>query len=313
MKSHIVLLCHLFCSQVLPLYAQDDFDFQPSQWRWNGQISGSISHVSFKNWTANNNEFSYVAGLSSRLYPKYSDNSWIFIGSWDGRFSMFGGNSQPLRKTEDRLELNLKFGRSLWSNSERSTSLYIILFNDLQTQFLPEYDRFADPHKPHYISNFLAPGYMTNGIGVDFRFDSLNLSIVVTPIAMKQTMVFDRGVDRTYYGLDTNQNIENVSGAYTRLIFSKEIFSKITLSMKSIFFVDYSEQFFIDVSFFGEIDYAITSYLKLYTSLHILSDDDLKVRLYEDLDADGLSDDFAGVGQHLQLYGQMGIMISINF
>jgi len=295
------------------LFSQDDLTFQPSEWEWNGSIAGTISHVSFSNWAAGGNEYSYVAGLKIRIDPVWSDSVWSFSGSWDGRFSTFGGKSLPPRKTEDRFELNLKFGRLLWNNDWLGSSFHIVGFTDLHTQFLPDYDFIGDPDGSHYISNFMAPGYVTDGLGLDFRSDSLNLSIIITPIASKQTIVLDRGVDGTFFGLDSNQHINSSPGAYARITFSKELFPKTTLSIKSIFFADYSQKSTIDLSFLGEIDYHVTSFLKLYISLQMLNDDDMKVRLYEDLDEDGSSDDFAGLGQQLQLYAQFGVGVNFNF
>jgi hypothetical protein len=295
------------------LFSQDDLSFRPSEWQWNANITGTISHVSFKNWAAGGEDYSYGAGMKMRIDPTWSSDLWSFSGSWDGRLSTFGGRSLPPRKTEDRFELNLKFGRMIWKDDWMASSFHIVLFGDLHTQFLPDYDFIGDPNGKHYISNFMAPGSVTDGIGLDFRSDSLNLSIVATPFASKQMIVLDRGVDRIYYGLDSNQNIESSPGAYARITFAKEIFPRTTLSIKSIFFADYSEKATVDMSFLGEIDYNLTSFLKLYVSLQMLNDDDMKVRLYTDIDGDGDSDDFAGIGQKLQMYGQFGIGINISF
>lgn len=304
----------LFCLTLSPqLHAQDDLTFHPSAWTWNANITGTISNVSFKNWTAGNEDYSYVAGMKIRIDPTWSSNHWSFVGSWDGRFSTFGGNSLPPHKTEDRLELNLKIGRQFWYGSTLGSSFHIVVFADLRTQFLPDYDLTGDPDATHYISNFMAPGWVTDGIGLDYRSDTLNLSIVITPIASKETLVLDHGVDPTYYGLNPGQKIKSVPGAYAHLTFEKEIIARTKLSLKSIFFKDYEERSRVDVSFLGEIDYSFTSFFKLYASLQLINDDDIKVNLYEDLDGDGDSDDFVGVGNKLQLYGQLGFGLSVSF
>ena len=308
----ILFFIIMVCIPVL-LFSEDNLSFQPSNWQLNGTVTGTLSHVSFSNWAGNGADYSYVAGLKLRIDPTWSNDRWSFAGSWDGRFSTFGGNTLPPRKTEDRFELNLKFGYVVWKTEWLASSLHLISFTDLHTQFLPDYDFVGDPDGSHYIGNFMAPGYLTDGIGLDYRSDSLNLSIVVTPFASKQTIVLDRGVDGTYFGLDKNQYINSNPGAYARITFSKEVLPKTTLSIKSIFFADYTEKATVDLSFLGEIDYRITSFLKLYASLQMLNDDDMKVRLYEDLDGDGSSDDFAGLGKRLQMYGQIGIGINVDF
>ena len=296
-----------------PLAAQEDLTFRPSGWAWNAAITGTISNVSFRNWAGDGGEYSYVAGVNIRIDPSWSSNRWSFVGSWDGRFSTFGGNSLPPRKTEDRLEMNFKIGRQFWYHPTLGSSFHVVLFGDLHTQFLPDYDLTADPGGRNYTSNFMAPGWITDGIGLDYRSDTLNLSVVVTPIASKEMIVLDRGVNRTNYGIDPGRNIKTSPGAYASITFDREIFSKTKLSLKSIFFKDYSEKSTVDVSFFGELDYSFTSFLKVYASLQVINDDDIKVNLYEDLDGDGSSDDFAGVAQKIQVYGQVGIGLSLNF
>jgi hypothetical protein len=295
------------------LSAQDKLNFRSASWQWNANVTGTISQVSFSNWTAGGDDYSFLAGLKSSIDPEWSDSLWNFSGSWDGRFSVFGGRNLPPRKTEDRLELNLKFGRMVWQSTTLASSLYLVAFTDLQSQFLPDYDLSGDPNGGQYVSNFLAPGYVTDGFGLDYRSDSLGLSVILTPISSKQTLIFDRGVDRTLYNMLPGQRVRSSPGAYGRINFSKELLPRTTLTAKTILFADYSEKSTVDVSFFGEVDYRILSFLKLYLSLQMLHDDDINVRLYEDLDGDGSSDDFAGVGRRLQLYGQFGVGIGFDF
>lgn len=295
------------------LSAQDKLYFRPASWQWNASVTGTISQVSFSNWTAVGGDYSFIAGLKSTINPSWSDGLWSFDGSWDGRFSVFGGRHLPPQKSEDRLELNLKFGRLAWHDSDGAASLYFVAFADLQTQFLPDYDLIGDPGGREYTKNFLAPGYVTNGVGVDFRDDSLGLSIVLTPIASKQTLIYDRGIDRTLYAMSPGQRVRSSPGAYAHLSFSDEVFPRTTVLVKSILFQDYSEKSTVDFAFLGEVDYRVISFLKLYVSVQMLHDDDINVRLYEDIDGDGSSDDFAGIGRRLQLYGQLGIGISVDF
>jgi hypothetical protein len=303
----------LSSTYTLDLFAQGNLSFYTSPWQWNASITGTLSHVSFRNWADDGDNFSYLVGMKMNIDPTWSNNGWSFAGAWDGQFSTFGGNSIRPRKTSDRLELNAKFGRMLWKSDWFGSSLHVVLFSDLLTQFLRNFDDSDDPNGTNYTKNFMAPGSLTDGLGLDYRSDSLGLSIVLTPIASKQTIVLDNGVDGTTFGLDTNQHINSHPGAYAHIRLKKEIFPNTTLSIKSIFFADYSERSTVDLSFLGEVDYQVTSFLKLYVSLQMLNDDDMKISLYEDLDGDGNPDDFAGFSHELQLYGQLGVGINIDF
>ncbi len=295
------------------LNAQSDLLYGVFPWQWNASVTGSISNISLSHWADGGDEYSYVAGLKFAIDPSWSDGRWSFIGSWDGRFATFGGKSLPPRKTEDRLELNGKIGRVIWSTDSRSLSLHVTAFVNLLTQFLPDYDFIGDPKGTHYISNFMAPGYVTDGLGLDLRSDSLNLSVTITPIASKQTLVLDRGIDVTYFGVDPGRRTESSLGAYARITFAHDIFERTRFNVKTILFSDYSERSTVDLSGFAELDFRVTDYLTVFTSLQILNDDDMKIRLYADLDGDGSSDDFAGIGHGIQLYGQLGVGVTVSF
>lgn len=286
--------------------AQEDLTFGANPWIWNGSVNASVSEVSFKNWTAGG-EYSYLLGLNSSMDPQWSDSVWSFVGSWEGEFSVYKRKSEAARKVDDDLELNLKAGYHIEGN------LHAVLFADLQSQFWPGYDFYSSPSPTDYISNFMAPGYLTNGLGIDFRSNSLGLSIVFSPAASKETMDFDKGVDPTQYGIQAGRHVHTEFGAYMRITYAKTILPRTSVDLRTILFDNYRKRFGPDLSFKGEIDYSITSFLKLYAKANMLNDDDLNVNIYEDLNGNGQQNDFAGVGPRLQITTQLGVAIGTDF
>ncbi len=297
----------MVCWSWTTLLGQDILNFQRTSFHWQGNVEASFTHMSFSNWSAGGDEYSYALGLKSNLNPSASNGMWSFNASWDGEFSMMKSKSLPVRKTNDRLDFSLKFGRKVWN------SLHLVVAADLQSQFWPGYDIYEDPDQEHYVSNFMAPGYLLAGLALDLRLDSLNLSVLCTPVASKITYVLDHGVDPTSYSINPGKKTHTEFGAYVHVTFSKEILPKTNATIKSVVFVNYAERFEPDLSLHGELDYNITSFLKLFASVQLLNDDDIKVRVYEDLDHDGSSDDFAGVGPRLQSTVQLGLLFSISF
>ena len=301
------------CLSILsPVYSDDDFTFQPVKWEWGGEITGKFSHASFRNWTADGGDYAYDAGITTSLEPRWADSVWSFNASWDGRYSVMGGKSFKFKKTEDKLEINLKFGRNVWTSQKKTEAVYLVAFGDLQTQFAPQFDDIGDPSQRHYISNFMSPGFITDGISMDYRNNFLGLSIAATPLASKITMVYDKGVDKSYYQIDSNHHYTSEAGAYARITFQNNIGKKTTVSLKTILFKDYTKRSSVDLSLFGEIDVQVFSFLKIYASLNMINDDDINIRIYEDIDHDG-DDDFAGVGKRLQICSQIGLGISFSF
>jgi hypothetical protein len=293
-------------------FAQYDDQFAEQPWRWNASIDLSVANVHFSNWVAGG-EYSYLLGLNSSLDPSWMNDTWSFESRWDGEYTVFKSKTVPLHKVLDRLDWTMRFGYRL------TPTISLSLFGELQTQFWPGYGYFAQPNDDGsigpipYISNFMAPGYLTTGLGLEMKDDSLGLSVLITPLSMKQTYVLDKGVDPTTYGLDTGATVLRQPGAHSHIRFKKEIFSRTTLDIKTILFIDYSNTFAIDLSMRTEVDVKVLSYLKVFAAIQLLDDKDLKVSLYEDLDGDGRSDDFAGVGPRLQIFGQIGIALTLSF
>lgn len=284
--------------------AQDDLSYDPTPWSWNGSVSATIGHVSFDNWAAGG-EVSYLLGLNSTVNPQWSDSIWSFTASWYGRFSIFKRKSDPARKVDDNLELSFKFGRLL------ASSFHAVVFADLHSQFWPGYDYFMS--STAYTSNFMAPGHLTTGIGLDYRTASQILSIVFTPLAVKEIFVLDRGVDPTQYGVAAGRHSFGAPGGYSKITVSGTILDRFSGNFRAIVFMDYSRRTSPDLSLTTELEYELLSFLKLYGSLRLLNDDDINVNLYEDLDKDGSADDFVGVGPRLQVSTQLRIEISVVF
>jgi hypothetical protein len=287
-------------------FAQSDLDFEKSHFTWNASLDATAANITYSNWVAGG-DYSYLLGLKSSMYPSWSNGKWGMRSTWYGKYNVFKSKDTVPRKTEDRLELTIEFGYRL------SSQLYVVVFSDLQSQFWPGYDSYSDNSNPAYISNFMAPGFLLSGAALTMRDDSLNASFSITPLVAKLTYVLDRGVDVTKYGVDPGAKVHSQPGAYLCLTMNTEIIRNVTLDTKAVIFADYSQQLSPDLSFRGELTYKVAKYFGVYCSLQALNDDDINVSLYEDLDHDGDSDDFAGVGHRLQVYTQVGISFSIKF
>ena len=303
----LVLTVSLFAISVSPLCAQDDLEYGDTPWSWNASIGGTVSHVSYSNWAAGGEDYSYALGLSMNISPVWSSDLWSFQSTLSGEFSVFRSRSVKPRKIEDRLEWNVKAGYRITEN------LHLVLFGDLQSQVWPGYDFVFDDSGDDYISNFLAPGYITGGVGIDYRQDSLGLSVVATPLAMKLAVVADRGVDPTQYGVPSGRTVDGTAGSYARVSFTNSSIPRMTITIASIFFIDYTRRSELDISFTGEIDLNVIDGIAVFVQSHVLRDNDMKVNLYEDLDADGDIDDFAGVGSKVQVFSQLGVKFQVSF
>lgn len=282
--------------------AQSSLTFGPSPWTWNGSVEATVSQVSYRNWAAGG-DYSYMLGLNSSIDPQWSDSLWSFVGSWYGEFAVYKRKSQPFQKTNDELELDMKGGRRLVS------FVHAVLFVDLQSQFWPGYTDYTGPWILQ--SAFMSPGYLNNGAGIDFRFDSLGLSVVLSAISSKQTFVLDNRIDPTQYGVDAGKRVHSEFGAYARITYAANIISNFSVNSRAILFQNYQKRFGPDLALTAELDYAITSIVKLYARVKMLNDDDIRISIYQNLS--GNQNTFAGVGPRLQIATDLGVALNLNF
>ncbi len=131
-------------------FAQDPVDGD-TLWKITGVSSLSLSQLSLSNWAAGG-ENSVSGNALFKISPDY-DNGTI---SWDNDLTMgFGLMKQgdnAIRKSDDQLELNSKFGYRAGKNWFYSALL------SFKTQFANGY---ADPEDVDTkISGFMSPGYL---------------------------------------------------------------------------------------------------------------------------------------------------------
>ena len=106
------------------------------------------------------------------------------VNSWDNEADFLYAaqytRGESYRKTNDRLWLDTKYGRALSAHWNAFASL------NLLSQFAPGYDFSDGPSR--LISGFLAPGYLTNAYGFEYR-PNKRFSLRLSPFAPRLTIV----------------------------------------------------------------------------------------------------------------------------
>ncbi|WP_223650390.1 DUF3078 domain-containing protein [Hymenobacter psoromatis] len=106
--------------------------------------------------------------------------------SWDNEADFLYAaqytRGQSYRKTNDRLWLDTKYGHALSAHWNAFVSL------NLLSQFAPGYD--YTEATPRLLSDFLAPGYLTNAYGFEYR-PNARFSLRLSPFAPRLTIVRD--------------------------------------------------------------------------------------------------------------------------
>ena len=241
-KLLLSLAMMLFASQMI--FAQDA---DQKNWTHGGFVGFNISQSHFSNWTAGGQD--NVNGLGTF---KYNMNYLNGKSKWDNTldlalgYSFYDLDKKPL-KTDDRINLS-----SLYGYDVVKEQLYITANLNFQTQFTDGFNYAAD--STNRISGFLAPAYLTLGIGAQYvptKWFSLNLA----PASGRLTIVNDQDLaDAGAFGVTAavyNEKGELIEhGKKTRLELGAqlianvnyEIFKNVVFTSKLIVFYDYMQK-----------------------------------------------------------------------
>lgn len=234
----------IFASQVIfAQYAEE------KKWTHGGFVGLNVSQSHFSNWTAGGQD--NVNGLGTF---KYNMNYLNGKSKWDNTldlalgYSYYDFGKKPI-KTDDRINLS-----SLYGYDVIKEKLYATANLNFQTQFADGFDYSKDTTK---ISTFLAPAYLTVGLGAQYTPTSW-FSLNLAPVTGKLTIVNDQaladagafGVTAAEYKIIEQDTILVKHGKKTRIelgaqliaSLNYEIFKNVVFSSKLIVFYDYMQE-----------------------------------------------------------------------
>ncbi|PKQ66868.1 DUF3078 domain-containing protein [Raineya orbicola] len=296
-KFAYLFVCFLLVKQS---FAQKDSAIRDtSYWKKSAQMGLGFNQASFSdNWKAGG--VSSVA-LASFLY---ADANYLKDKiSWDNslrlNYGIVKNKGQSLRKNQDRILFDSKFGYKLSKNWNLFASLNFL------TQFDAgfEYERqFKDNAgnvvaiRDNLISKFFAPAFLTEAAGLEYK--PVNYFWVRFGVAsMRQTFVFEpefnnnRAIDangngiineptdtfdpKVNYGVAEGKSIRNEVGILTlEADFNKEVFKNIVFQAHFWSFTTYENPLATDVRSELAIIAKVNKYVNVKLGAIILYDQD---------------------------------------
>ncbi len=231
----------LFASQMI--FAQEEAE--QKNWTHGGFVGLNVSQSHFSNWTAGGQD--NINGLGTF---KYNLNFAKGKSKWDNTldlalgYSYFDFDKKPI-KTDDRINLSSLYGYDVVKDK-----LYLTANLNFQTQFADGYK--YDTDSTNRISAFLAPAYLTVGLGAQYTPSSW-FSLNLAPASGRLTIVNDQELaDAGAFGVKgalidpvTGEILEHGSkfrmelGAQLIANVNYEIFKNVVFSSKLIVFYDY--------------------------------------------------------------------------
>lgn len=255
-------------------------------WKTGGIVSLTMSQTSLTNWSSGGQNSMSLNGLLV-TFAKYKKGK----NQWDNSLNMgYGlqkqGEVKDFMKTDDKIEISSKYGRQAIGNFFYSGLI------TAKSQFSAGYNY---PNDSVVISNWMAPGYLTLAIGMDYKPNTY-FSAFLAPLTGRFTYVNDDDLANAgAFGVDAavvdgagnivtpGKNLREEFGGYFRMVYSKadyksEILKNVAVVTKLDLFSNYlNNPQNIDISWETLLGLKVNKYLTVNLTLHLMYDDDIKI------------------------------------
>ncbi len=280
------------------LMAQDK-PAEKKNWTYKAVAGANLAQTSLTNW-ASGGENSVAWNVYFNGQANYKKDVWNWDNSLVADFGQTYTESNKWQKSLDKLNLTSKLGRAI------APKMNLSIMGDFLTQFANGYANAkaqlagADP-----ISTFMAPGYLTLAVGVDYK-PTDNFSLLFSPLAGKMTFVLDERLSNLgSFGVTPGDKVFAELGTSLVANYRQELFKNVSLQTKLTLFTAYTHDFGnIDVNWDVMIAAKINKYMSATITTNLVYDDDIKIA-----DKDGLNP----VNSRIQFREVLGIGLAYTF
>jgi len=270
-------------------------------WKTGGAGSLNFNQVSLSNWSAGG-QSCLSAGALVNLMVNYKKGKTAWDNTLDMAYGITQISSDPMRKSDDKIDLNSKYGYLAGNNWYYSTLI------NFKSQFM---DGYNYPNDSVIVSRFFAPAYVILSIGMDYKPNN-NFSLFLSPATCKITIVNDRKLaDAGAYGVDSGKTHREEIGAYISIAFKKEIMQNVTFGTKLDLFSNYFHNpQNVDVNWDAMLALKVNKYISANITTTLIYDDDIKIPIMKKINS---IDTQVGTGPRTQFKEVLGIGFSYKF
>lgn len=257
---------------------------QDTVWRKGGLFSLNLTQVSLTNWAAGG-ENSVAGNAIVNYFANYKRGKNAWDNSIDLGYGMLMQGKDDVRKSDDKIDLSSKYGREAFDH------WYYSALVNFRSQFAPGYNYPNDSVK---ISNFLAPGYVTVALGMDYK-PNPHFSLFISPLAARWTIVTDEDLSNAgAFGVDTGETVETEFGALIKATVNYDLAKNINLQTTLDLYSNYLEDpQNVDVNWQLLLSVKLNKYFSASLSTQLIYDDNTTLTFYK---SDGETIDHTGPG-----------------
>ncbi len=205
----------------------------PLPWTLFGTGAVGFTQTALSNW-AKGGESSLSMLLIGKYIANYSKKYVKWENSAEFRLGIFSSKTRGLEKNDDKMEFQSRLGISAFKKWYYSGE------SNFRTQIAKGY-KYPDKENP--ISAFMAPGYLTFSLGMDYK-PNKRFSLFLSPLTSKTTFIRDTAmIDPNNYGLEPGKKKLWEPGVIVKMNWHYLIKENITYDTRAEIFSNYNFPF----------------------------------------------------------------------
>lgn len=251
-------------------------EVEPPKYWTNGIMNQlGFSQVSLTNWASGG-----VGSIAMNAYVDAHANYEKDLMIWENRINLAYGFVNPIgegerfKKSDDRIQIDSKWGYGV------ANKLYASAVFNFRTQFAKGFNYGKTKEEDKLTSSFMAPGYLSLGLGVDWKPVS-SLSFNVAPLTGNMVVV---GIEelRSNYGWnkekdDMTKGVRTELGAQLKAEFKKS-FRDISVATNVTLFYDYlSPELAPQVYWDLNLDFKINRFFSANLRTNLIYDENIMI------------------------------------
>jgi Protein of unknown function (DUF3078) len=276
---------------------KDPNDTTKQTWKTGGIYNLNFNQAALSNWAAGGDNSALSLSTLLSVYAFYADGKKSWDNSLDLAYGIVNTTSLGTRKSDDRIDLVSKYGYDL------GKKWYLSGLVQFRSQFAAGYN-YPDANTKVLTSNFLAPAYVLQSIGMDYKPND-RFSLFLSPITARELIVHNDSLAAVgAFGVDSGKKFRFELGAFVSINYTANISKTAIYKTKLDLFSNYLHNpQNIAANWTNILAVKVTRLISMNLTLNMIYDNDVKSTR---------KDGTAG-GPKVQIQEVMGIGLAYKF